>query len=195
MDWLIAAAQQTSTSTSPVWLAPLLGGVGALLGGSLTSTVAWRVLSDTKKARTRAEEKVATETITAALLEVRQTYRKGEVGTGPAPDEFEHWPDYLLSKLGAAEVAVMAFSSEDLRKRLTSSLDLLLWGAHDSQLLYETRLGSSRVVAYAAHHDALACLGANLRGEPLPDAAERWTNADHQMRWQDEQVRRAEEGE
>ncbi|MER7688649.1 hypothetical protein [Streptomyces sp. NPDC097610] len=195
MDVIIAVAQQTSTSTSPVWLAPLLGGVGALVGGSLTSTVAWRVLSDTKKARKRAEEKAATETITAALLEMRETYRKVDVGSGPAPDGFEYWPDFLLSKLGTAEVAVMAFNSEALRKRLTSSLDLLIWGSHDSQLLYETRLGSSRVVAYAAHQDAMACLGANLRGEPLPEAAESWKNADGQMQWQDEQIRRAEAGE
>lgn len=195
MDRLIAVAQQTSASTSPVWLAPLLGGVGALVGGSLTSTVAWRVLSDTKKARKRAEEKAATETITAALLEVRQIYRKVDVGTGPAPDDFEYWPDYLLSKLGGAEVAAMAFNSKDLRNRLIASLNLLIWGAHDSQLLYEMHIGSSRAVAYAAHQDAMACLGANLRGEPLPAAAETWMNADCQMRWQDEQVRRAEAGE
>ncbi|MEU9405730.1 hypothetical protein AB0E08_08485 [Streptomyces sp. NPDC048281] len=195
MDWIIAAAQQTSTSTSPVWLAPLLGGVGALVGGSLTSTVAWRALSDTKKARKRAAEKEATETITAALLDVRQTYRKSDVGSGPAPEEFDTWADFLLSKLGKAEVAVMALHSEDLRKRLTSSLDLLIWGAYDSQLLYETRLGGSRVVANTAHQDAMACLGANLRGKKLPEPAETWRTADGQMKWQFEQVRRAEEGE
>lgn len=33
-------------------------------------------------------------------------------------------------------------------------------------------LGESIVVAYAAHQDAMACLGANLRGEPLADAVE-----------------------
>ncbi|MEU0942302.1 hypothetical protein ABZ379_05815 [Streptomyces canus] len=195
MNVITAVAQQTSTSTSPVWLAPLLGGVGALLGGSLTSTVAWRVLSDTKKARKRAEEKEATETITGALLDVRQIYRNADVGSAPAPDDFDTWSDYLLSKLGKAEVAVMTFSSKALRERLTSSLDLLIWGAHDSQLLYETRLGGSRTVAYAAHEDAMTCLGANRREEPLPEAKERWKRADSQMRWQDEQVRRAEEGQ
>ncbi|MGW5460125.1 hypothetical protein [Streptomyces sp. NPDC003996] len=147
MGWIIAAAQQTSTSSTPVWLAPLLGGVGALVGGSLTSTVAWRVLSDTKKARQRAEEKETTEIITAALLEVRQIYRNTDVGSGPVPGEFEYWPDYLLSKLDKSEAAVMRFHSEALRKRVTSSLDLLIWGAHDSQLLYETR-SSARAVAF-----------------------------------------------
>ncbi|MEU0030645.1 hypothetical protein [Streptomyces sp. NPDC006335] len=195
MDWLIAAAQQTSTSTSPVWLAPLLGGVGAVLGGSLTSLVAWRVLSDTKKARERAEEKEAAATITAALLEVRQIYRNTDVGSGPAPEDFEYWADYLLSKLGKAEVAVMAFRSEALRTRLTASLDLLIWGAHDSRLLYETRLGSSRAVAYAAHQDAMACLGAKLRGEELPSATKVWIAADGHMQWQAEEERRAGEGE
>ncbi|MFD4001971.1 hypothetical protein [Streptomyces rubiginosohelvolus] len=193
MDSIIAVAQQTSTS--PVWLAPLLGGVGALLGGSLTSMVAWRALSDTKKARKRAEEKEATAVITAALLKTRQIYRSKDVGSGPPPGGFDTWPDYLLSNLGKAEVAILAFRSEALRKRLTSSLDLLIWGAHDSQLLYETRLGGSRAVAYAVHQDAVACLGANLRGERLPDAAATWTTADGQMQWQFEQVRRAEEGE
>ncbi|MBT2545804.1 hypothetical protein J7E99_35325 [Streptomyces sp. ISL-44] len=56
----------------------------------------------------------------------------------------------------------MTFSSADLRKHLTSSLDLLIWGAHDSQLMYETGLGSSRPAAYAALQDAMACLGADL---------------------------------
>lgn len=194
MDWIIAAAQQTSTSTSPVWLAPLLGGVGALVGGSLTSTVAWRVLSDTKKARQRAEEKEATEIITSALLEVRQIYRNTDVGSGPVPGEFEYWPDYLLSKLDKSEAAVMRFHSEALRKRVTASLDLLIWGAHDSQLLYETR-SSARAVAYEAHRDAMACLGAHLRGEQLPEATKAWKDADSQLRWQAEQERRAEEGE
>ncbi|MDX2854430.1 hypothetical protein PV342_39690 [Streptomyces sp. PA03-3a] len=195
MDWIIAVAQQTGTSSSPVWLAPLLGGVGALVGGSLTSLVGLRVLSDTKKARKRAAEKEATETITAALLDVRQIYRKSDVGSGSAPEEFDTWSDFLLSKLGKAEVAVMALHGEDLRKRLTSSLDLLIWGAYDSQLLYQTHLGGFRVVAYAAHQDAMACLGANLRGEKLPEAAETWKTADSQMQWQFEQIRRAEEGE
>lgn len=195
MDWIMAAAQQPTTSSNPVWLAPLLGGVGAMLGGGLTSTVAWRVLSDTKRARKRAEEKDATAIITAALLDVRETYRTNNVGSGSAPEDFDTWPDFPLSKLGKAEVAVMAFGSEALRERLTSSLDLLIWGAHDSQLLHETRLSGSRAVAYAAHKDAMACLGANLRSEPLPEAEETWTSADGQMRWQFEQIRRAEEGE
>ncbi|MDX3166009.1 hypothetical protein PV516_19665 [Streptomyces scabiei] len=194
MDWLIAAVQQTSTSTTPVWLAPLLGGVGALVGGSLTSTVAWRVLSDTKKARRRAEEKEATEIITAALLEVRQIYRSTDVGSGPVPGDFDGWPDYLLSKLGKSEAAVMRFHSEVLRRRVTSSLDLLTWGAHDRWLLAETR-SSARGVAYLAYRDAMACLGANLRGEPLPEATKAWNDADGQLRWQNEQERRAEEGE
>ncbi|QKV98212.1 hypothetical protein HUT19_41560 (plasmid) [Streptomyces sp. NA02950] len=195
MDWLIAAAQQPSTSTSPVWLAPLLGGVGAVLGGSLTSMVAWRVLSDTKQARKRAEEKEAAATITAALLEVRQIYRNTDVGSGPAPEDFEYWSDYLLSKLGKAEVAVMAFRSEALRTRLTASLDLLIWGSHDARLLYETRLGSSRAVAYAAHQDAMACLGATLRGEKLPEATKAWKEADGHMQWMAEEERRATEEE
>ncbi|MFI1700294.1 hypothetical protein ACH419_30530 [Streptomyces bobili] len=195
MDWIIAVAQQPSTSSSPVWLSAVLGGVGAMVGGGLTSTVAWRVLSDTKKARKRAEEKDATATITAALLEVRQTYRNSEVGSGPTPEDFDSWADYFLSKLGTAEVAVMTFHNEALRKRLTSSLELLIWGAYDEQLLHETHLGSARAVAYAAHRDALACLGANLRSEALPEAAEAWKAADGQLQWQFEQERRAEEGE
>ncbi|MEV6403919.1 hypothetical protein AB0M58_13370 [Streptomyces bobili] len=195
MEWITAAAQQTSTSSTSVWLAPLLGGVGAVLGGSLTSMVAWRVLSDTKQARQRAEEKEAAATITAALLDVRQIYRNTDVGSGPAPDDFEHWPDYLLSKLGTAEVALMAFRSEALRTRLTASLDLLIWGAHDSRLLYETRLGSPRAVAYAAHQDARACLGATLRGEKLPDATKEWKEADGHMQMMAEEERRAHDGE
>lgn len=195
MDWLSAAAQQTSTSTSPVWLAPLLGGAGAVLGGSLTSMVAWRVLSDTKKARERAEEKEAARTITTALLEVRQIYRNTDVGSGPAPEDFEHWLDYLLAKLGEAEVAARTFRSADLRTRLTGSLDLLISGAHDSQLLHETHQHSPRAVAYAAHQDAMACLGATLRGEKLPEATKAWKTADGHMQWQADQERRAEEGE
>ncbi|WP_030390785.1 hypothetical protein [Streptomyces sp. NRRL S-241] len=195
MDWLIAAAQQPSTSASPVWLAPLLGGVGAAVGGSLTSFVSWRVLSDTKKARQRADEKEAAEIITAALLQVRQIYRKSAVGSPPVPeDEFEHWTDYLLAKLGASEAAVMRFHDKALRERLTASLDLLIWGAHDNQLLHETR-SHVRAVAYEAHRDAMECLGAHMRREQLPKATKAWMDASGQLEWQMEQVRRAEEGE
>jgi type II secretory pathway pseudopilin PulG len=67
------------------------------VGGSLTSTVAWRVLSDTKQARKRTEEKEAAATITSALLEVRQIYRNSDVVSGPAPEDFDTWSDYLLS--------------------------------------------------------------------------------------------------
>ncbi|MCX4911665.1 hypothetical protein [Streptomyces sp. NBC_00878] len=67
--------------------------------------------------------------IAAALLDARKIYRKSDVGSGPAPDDFDTWADYLRAKLGKAEVAVMTFSSAALRERLTSSLDLLIWGA------------------------------------------------------------------
>ncbi len=198
MDWLIAAAQQPGASTAPLWLAPLLGGVGAVVGGSLTSLVAWRVLSDTKKARRRAEEKEATETITVALLKIRQIYRTKDVGSSPVPSEegaeCDSWPDYLLSALGTSEAAVMRFRSEALRERIAASLDLLIWGAHDEQLLYETR-SSTRAVAYEAHRDAMECLGAHMRGEKLPEATTAWKDANHQLNWQNELMRRAEEGE
>ena len=196
MDWLIAVAQQPSTSTTPDWRVPLLGGVGALVGGSLTSLVAWFVLADTKRARKRAEEKEAAATITTALLKVRQLYRNTDVGSGPAPEGFEYWSDYLLSKLGKAEVAVMVFRNEALRTRLAASLDLLIWGAYDERLLYETHLGSSRAVAYVAYQDAMACLGVNLRGKKkLPEATKAWTAADDHMQMLAEEERRAEEGE
>lgn len=196
MDWLIAAAQQPSTSTNPDWYAPLLGGVGALVGGSLSSLVAWFVLADTRKARRRAEEKEATATITTALLKVRQIYRNTDVGSGSAPEGFEYWSDYLLSKLGKAEVAVMAFRNESLRTRLAASLDLLIWGAHDDRLLHETGLGSTRVVAYVAHQDAMTCLGTSLRGKKkLPEATKAWRDADDHMQWMIEEERRATEGE
>ncbi|MGV9277746.1 hypothetical protein [Streptomyces griseosporeus] len=194
MDWIIGAAQQTSTSSTPVWLAPLLGGVGALVGGGLSSTVAWRVLSDTKKARRRAEEKEATEIITAALLEVRQIYRNNNVGPGPVPGEFEYWPDYLLSKLDKSEAAAMRFHSKALRERITSSLGLLIWGAHDDQLLYTTD-STARAVAYEAYRDAMTCLGAYMRGEQLPKPTKAWTDADAHLHWQIEQERLAEAGE
>ncbi|MET7901045.1 hypothetical protein ABZS86_06040 [Streptomyces sp. NPDC005355] len=89
---------------------------------------------------------------------MRQIYRTTDVGSGPAPNEFQFWSDYLSSELDGAQVAVMSFSSKALRERLTSSLDLLIWGAHDSRLTYETRL-STRAVAHAAHQDAMDCLG------------------------------------
>jgi hypothetical protein len=195
MDWLIAAAQQPAAkSSSPLWWSPVLGGIGAMLGGGLTSTVAWRVLSDTKAARTRAEEREATGVVTAALLKVHQTYRKWD-GKAPVPDGSKTWTDFFHAELAEAEVAAMVFRSAALRKRLKSSLDLLIWGASDDQLLHETRLTFPRVVAYAAHQDAMDCLGANLRNEALPEPSPRWTSADNQMQWQFEQVRRAEEGE
>ncbi|MFD5452195.1 hypothetical protein [Streptomyces sp. NPDC127100] len=166
-----------------------------MLGGSITSLVAWRVLSDTKSARRRAEEREASATISASILEVRQKYKNDGMGTDRVPEGFSTWPDYFHSLLGEAEVAVLTFTNKDLRRRLTDSLDLLIWGAHDDQLLHESRLSFPRVVAYAAYNDILACLGANLRNEALPSPTDTWTKARHQLRWQDEQVRRAEAGE
>ncbi|MFG3157186.1 hypothetical protein ACGF7W_34710 [Streptomyces sp. NPDC048219] len=195
MDWIVTATQQTASSSSPVWLSALLGGVGAMLGGSITSVVAWRVLSDTKSARRRAEEREASAAISAALLKVRQKYKNDGMGTDRLPEGFDTWPDYFHSLLGEAEVAVLTFTDRGLRDRLTGSLDLLIWGAHDDQLLHESRLSFPRVVAYAAYNDALACLGANLRNEPLPNPTDTWTTAHRQLQWQEEQVRRAEAGE
>ncbi|MET9671244.1 hypothetical protein ABZY19_39020 [Streptomyces sp. NPDC006475] len=196
MDWIIAAAQPTAMNANQWWLAPLLGGFGAILGASLTSVVAWRVLSDAKAARRRAEEREATGVITAGLREARQIYWKGNVGTEMAPDGFDRdWTGYFSKMLGEAEVAVMVFEDEVLRQRLRASMDLLIWGAHDGQLLEETRLFLPRVVALAAHKDALACLGANLRDEDLPTPGEYWTKANSQWEWQEEQIRRAEAGE
>ncbi|MEU5510807.1 hypothetical protein [Streptomyces fungicidicus] len=195
MDWIVAAAQQTTSSSSPVWLSALLGGVGAMMGGSITSLVAWRVLSDTKSARRRAEEREAAATISAAVLDVRQKYRTVAMNTYRVPKKFSTWPEYFHSLLGQAEIAVLTFTNEDLRKRLTGSLDLLIWGAHDDQLLHETRLTFPPVVAYAAYSDVLDCLGAHLRDEALPAPTDTWTKAHSQLQWQFEQVRRAEAGE
>ncbi|MEV5879422.1 hypothetical protein AB0L75_35415 [Streptomyces sp. NPDC052101] len=180
MDWITAAVQGPNTSSSPVWLSAVLGGVGAMVGGGLTSTVAWRTLSDTKKARKQAAEKDATAIITTALLEAHQRYMNNDVGLDPAPDNFDTWTGYFLSTFGEAEVAVMTLHSEALRRRITASLWLLAWGAYDTQLLHETHL-DTRTLAYAAHKDAMACLGANLRSEPLPRPTKTWTAADFQM--------------
>ncbi|MGW1024777.1 hypothetical protein ACWD4J_13915 [Streptomyces sp. NPDC002577] len=152
------------------------------------------MLSDTKAARKRAEEREATGVITAALLKAFQDYRRHDVGSDAAPHDFERWDEYFRAALGEATVAVETLGNEDLRKRLSTSLDLLIW-ASDSQLLWESRLHSARTVAWAAHADALACLGANLRNEPLPEAAKEWKAADSALQWQYEQERRAAEGE
>ncbi|WP_328674954.1 hypothetical protein [Streptomyces sp. NBC_00343] len=152
------------------------------------------MLSDTKAARTRAEEREATGVITAALLKMHQTYRKWD-DSAPALEGFGTWADHFHAELAEAEVAAMVFRSQPLRARLKAPLNLLTWGATDDHLVQESRLGFTRVVAYAAYQDALDCLGANLRNEPLPAPSPRWTSADDQMRWQIEAERRASEGE
>ncbi|MFF8431752.1 hypothetical protein ACF07Y_42835 [Streptomyces sp. NPDC016566] len=115
-----------------------------------------------------------------------------DVGLDPAPGNFDTWTGYFLSTFGEAEVAVMALHGEALRRRITASLVLLAWGAYDTQLLHETHL-NTRTLAYAAHQDAMACLGANLRSEPLPRPTETWTTADFQMSARE--YRRARQGE
>ncbi|MFD5619234.1 hypothetical protein [Streptomyces yangpuensis] len=139
------------------------------------------MLSDTKKARQRADEKEATEIITAALLEVRQIYRKSAVGPDPVP-EGEHWTGHLLAELGASQAAAMRFHDKALRRRLTVSLDLLLQGSPDSQM-----------VAYEAHRDAMECLGAHIRRERLPKPTRFWTDARDRLEWAEEQARQTRE--
>ncbi|MEV0182878.1 hypothetical protein AB0I54_26780 [Streptomyces sp. NPDC050625] len=49
-------------------------------------------------------------------------------------------------------------------------------------------------MAYAVHKDAMACLGANLCGEKLPEVAETWNTAEGDLQWLFEKARRDEEG-
>ncbi|MFD5322305.1 hypothetical protein [Streptomyces sp. NPDC127092] len=192
MPWTVAA--QESASTVSLFWSAVIGGIGGVIGSAATSLVSWRALADTRKARQRSEEREAMETITSAVLPVWQVYRNRDVLTEPAPDGYETWPDYFHSALGTAEAAVLAFRSKELRDRLNDSMDLLIWGATGEQLLYETGT-HPRFVAFLAQNDVLECLGANLRGDPLPSTAESWTEVTSHRRWQQEQERRAEQGE
>jgi hypothetical protein len=49
--------------------------------------------------------------------------------------------------------------------------------------------------AGCTHVNAMACLGATLRGEKLPEATQAWKDADGHMKWMVEEERRAHEGE
>lgn len=187
MDWMIAVAQQTQTSSSPTWLAPLLGGVGALVGGTAASTVNLFALADTKKARQRQAERDATTTLSAQLTKARLDAARG------LPENAE-WTPHFLELFGGPEAAVLTFKSKNLRDRLKSSLELIIWGADDSELQYKTRRPPPFLV-YLACGDALECLGANLRDEKLPAASKTWKDATGQWEWQQEQIPGQEDGE
>ncbi|MFF2571176.1 hypothetical protein [Streptomyces sp. NPDC058084] len=184
MNWVIAA--QGQANGTPLWLPALLGGVGALLGGGISSFVAWRVLADNRKARRREEERKATDELVRALVKARQDSRHEE--------GFDPWAEHFLGVLGEAEAAVLLFADKKLRSRLEDSISLIIWGADDSQVRREARMSHFEIV-HEAYTDAVACLGANLRQEKRPKPSPRWSEAAGAWRWVDEQVRRAENGE
>ncbi|MGN5392584.1 hypothetical protein [Streptomyces sp. JL7001] len=86
--------------------------------------------------------------------------------------KFEDWREHLLAELGASQAAAMRFRDKALRRRLTVSLDLLLYGSPHSQM-----------VAYEAHRDAMECLGAHIRRERLPKPTRFWTDARDELEW------------
>ncbi|MFB7931968.1 hypothetical protein ACFC4C_23010 [Streptomyces sp. NPDC056039] len=168
MEWLIGAQEGGS---SP-WLNAMVGGAGAFLGASLTSLVALKTLSDTKTARRRTEEREATVVVSAACLQLRRDY---PMWRPDHRDENGHdWPGHAWSVLGNAEPAVLVFRNSVLRQRLAESLMLI----RDVNKIPPTlrRLLDDEPV-YLACSDVLSCLGANLRGEPLPKASKDWKNA------------------
>ncbi len=165
MEWVIAAQAAT-----PLWVAPLLGGVGAVVGGSLTSLVSWRALSDSKKARVQAEERQATEEVSKAFTSAFSASRK------ELPEGVGSWHQHYYELMSSAEVGVLTFRDPAVRDRLGTSVEMIRWGA-TSRDVQDHAGASSSGLAYAAYKDALACLGANLRGERLPPRAMAWTQA------------------
>jgi hypothetical protein len=147
-----------------------------MLGGAFTSIVAWRVLSDTKAARKRTEEREATGIITTSFQKTFLVYTQQNVRVAPVPEGFELWTDYFRSALDEAEVAIQVIRDRRLRLRLSSSLEMLIHGGNE-EILRDTRLNNPDHMASVAYRDALACLGANLRNEPLPEPSRGWKAA------------------
>ncbi|MFB7453510.1 hypothetical protein [Streptomyces sp. NPDC056194] len=139
---------------------------------------------DNRKARRREEERKATDEIVRALVQARQTSRSSETLD-------LDWAPRFLAILGEAEGAVLVLRDAVLRKRVSSSMDLILWGAGDDHFRSQMQMSAAETV-YEAYTDAVGCLGANLRGEALPKARKTWSDAVTKQEWIAEQIRQAE---
>ncbi|MFJ3519804.1 hypothetical protein [Streptomyces sp. NPDC090131] len=162
MEW-IGVVQQASSSP---WLSAVLGGAGAAFGASLTSVASLRVLSDTKQARVRAEEREATGLITAAMTGVRNyAMDEGEPG--------RNWRVDVSGLLMGTEAAALVFRDARLRDRLTGSIGLII-NAEDlrTPLAYTPE----KLVAMT-YIEMLKSLGTNLRGEQLQNPSKNWSDA------------------
>ncbi|WP_086843349.1 hypothetical protein [Streptomyces coeruleofuscus] len=72
------------------------------------------------------------------------------------------------------EVAALVFRDEELRNRLTGSIALIIHA--DDLRIPLGYTGPERLVAMT-YIEVLKSLGANLRGEQLPNPSQRWNNA------------------
>ncbi|MFJ3205074.1 hypothetical protein [Streptomyces sp. NPDC086989] len=148
-------------------MAPLLGGVGAAIGGSVTSFVAWRVLRDNKQARVRAEEMQATQAVAEGFAQAHKAVMA-------SPSQSADPGDGPIEHVTGIDVGVLTFRNSELRDRLALSAEIIRWGAA-SEEVRDLVYASPKGMIVAACEDAMACLGANLRGETLPPPGEAWT--------------------
>jgi hypothetical protein len=153
------------------WLSGVFALGGTVIGAGISAWVTKRVhdqaRADAEKHKIEKEEAEATTEIISILkravnLTEEQPQFDGDGGV--------LWDTFLAP----AHPLLMSFRSPELRNRLRRSLDLAATAAWNNRIMDQLPPLDSLDVCMEAYDDALACLGANKWGEPLPDPSEDW---------------------
>jgi hypothetical protein len=145
------------------FLAALAGGLVALLGSATTT---YYVQRQALQAERRARATRAADEILAAVTALRDL--PGEPEMGPqGSSETARWTEWLDQKTSLAyriQTQVLLIPVPDLRQRLTFVVQAIIRD-HD---LMEWKGLSEQGSRFALCAEALNCLGAYYRGEPMP---------------------------
>lgn len=145
------------------FLAALAGGLVALLGSVVTT---YYVQRQALQAERRARATRAADDILAAVTAIRELPGEPEMGPPGSAEtaQWTEWYDTKASLVHRIQAQVLLIPIPDLRERLTFAAAAML---RDNDLLTFESLSEQRS-RYALCREALNCLGAYYRGEPLP---------------------------
>jgi hypothetical protein len=144
------------------FLAALAGGLVAVLGSVVTS---YYIQQQALKAERRARATRAADDILAAVTALRELPGEPEMGP-PGSAETARWTDWYDTKallVHRIQAQVLLIPVSNLRERLTFAAAAML---RDNDLLTFEGM-SEQASRYALCKEALNCLGAYYRGEPL----------------------------
>jgi hypothetical protein len=145
------------------FLSTLAGGLIALLASVSTT---YYVQQQAVKAERRARATRAADDILSAVSALRDLPEEPRIGPPGSPEtrRYTEWYDQKIALAYRIQTQVLLIPTPDLRERLTFVAQAVL-REHDLETFQGLRERGSR---FALCREALNCLGAYYRGEPLP---------------------------